>query len=289
LIVTEMASNLIKHAQRGHIVLTAYDPSVGGGGEAMSLDSGPGIANLSRALEDGYSTAGTVGGGLGIMRRQSDVFEIFTRPEKGTAVMARVGAKPTIPSPEIGVVMAPFPGEDVCGDAWAFAETSSGPTLMNVDGSGHGFHAESAAKIAVKVFEDNADEPCAEIIKRIHRALQATRGAAVAIARIDQAARKVRYVGVGNITGALIDGGVIKRMVSHNGIAGAVAPNVREFEYPYTDIPTVVLHSDGLTAKWDISAYPGLGMSHPSLIAGVLFRDFRRGRDDASVVALRVA
>jgi hypothetical protein len=76
-------------------------------------------------------------------------------------------------------------------------------------------------------------------------------------------------------------------MVSHNGTAGHLAPRIREFTYPFTGKPLVILHSDGLSTKWGLADYPGLAASHPSLIAGVLFRDHRRGRDDATVVAVR--
>ena len=96
-------------------------------------------------------------------------------------------------------------------------------------------------------------------------------------------------MGVGNINGVMISGADVKRMVSHNGTAGHLAPRIREFTYPFTAAPAVLLHSDGLTSRWDLGDYPGLGAAHPSLIAGVLFRDFRRGRDDASVVCMRAA
>jgi hypothetical protein len=49
----------------------------------------------------------------------------------------------------------------------------------------------------------------------------------------------------------------------------------------------IILHSDGIASRWDIAAYPGLAVQHPSLIAGVLLRDHRRGRDDAAAVAMR--
>ncbi len=121
----------------------------------------------------------------------------------------------------------------------------------------------------------------------VHRALAPTCGGAVAVARVDRAAKLVRFVGVGNITGVIVMGADIKRMVSHNGTAGHVAPRIREFTYPYIGTPTVILHSDGLTTKWDLAAYPGLVATHPSLVAGVLYRDHARGRDDVSVVAMQ--
>ena len=119
--------------------------------------------------------------------------------------------------------------------------------------------------------------------------LPPTRGAAVAVARIDAAAQVVRFVGVGNISALLVQPAGARHMVSHNGTAGHVAPRIREFTYEFTSDPLVILHSDGLATRWDIAAYPGLTAQHPSLIAGVLLRDHRRSRDDASVVAMRAS
>ena len=130
-------------------------------------------------------------------------------------------------------------------------------------------------------------EPCEDLVARLHRALMPTRGAAIAVARIDTAARIVRYAGLGNIAGLLLANGKVSHMVSHNGTAGHLAPRIREFTYAYTGNPLLILHSDGLTSRWDLAAYPGLANQHPSLVAGVLLRDFRRGHDDASVAALR--
>src|SRR6202022_1765370 len=94
----------------------------------------------------------------------------------------------------------------------------------------------------------------------------------------DAGARMVRFVGVGNIGAVLASGGESRRMASYNGTAGHVAPRIREFTYPFTGRPLVIMHSDGLSARWDINAHPGLAANHPSLVAGGLFGDPRRGR-----------
>jgi serine phosphatase RsbU (regulator of sigma subunit) len=158
---------------------------------------------------------------------------------------------------------------------------------MLVDGSGHGVEAARAAEIAVRTFSENADAACEVVVERIHRALAPTRGGAVAVTRIDAAAGVVRFVGVGNISAVLVNAGKARHMVSHNGTAGHVAPRIREFTYDFTGEPMVILHSDGLTSRWNLAAYPGLAGEHPSLVAGVLLRDHRRGRDDAAVVVMR--
>jgi anti-sigma regulatory factor (Ser/Thr protein kinase) len=291
LVVTEMATNLLKHAGGGQIVLDRLVDHAGGL-ELLSLDKGDGIADLPRALEDGVSSVGSAGTGLGAIRRQADRFAVFSRPGLGTAVMARLyaGNPPTTPDAiAIGAVVAPYPGETQCGDAWAYANPAKGPTVLSVDGSGHGTHAAAAARIAVEAFHDNDAADCPRLVETIHRALMPTRGAAVAVARVDRAQHIVRFVGVGNISGAMIVDGTMRRMVSHNGTAGHIVKHIREFTYPYGGDVTIILHSDGISAKWEFDSYPGLATSHPSLIAGILFRDHRRGRDDASIAVLRVA
>ena len=288
LVVTEIATNLIKHGQGGEMVMHPYDDPSGKGVEIVAMDKGIGIANIARAMEDGYSTSGTGGGGMGVIQRQADAFEMFSRPGLGTVIMIRVGAKAVVNGgAQVGAILDPYPGETLCGDAWAFATPPAGLTLIVADGSGHGPLAFDAANAAMKIFREAAAEPCEEIMRAIHNALRPTRGAAVGIARIDAVTRQVKFVGIGNIGSAMADATGLKRMVSNNGTAGHLAPRVREFVYPYVGTPTVILHSDGLTTKWDLSSYPGLAIAHPTLLAGVLFRDFRRGRDDASIAVVR--
>lgn len=289
LIATEIATNLLKHASNGELIVERYDDSSGSGVELLGLDKGGGIANVARSLEDGYSTVGSSGTGLGAMRRQADQFEVFSRPGQGTVILARI-SKAVIAGAAalLGAAVVPYPGETVCGDAWAFALTSGKPTLLMADGSGHGALAEAAASVAVEAFRGSRHDNITLLMEDIHRALAPTRGAAVAVAQIDRGQKLVRFVGVGNISAATVNGAEVRRMVSNNGTAGHVAPRIREFTYPYSDGATVMLHSDGLSSRWDLAQYPGLSVSHPSLLAAILYRDHRRGRDDASVVAMRV-
>lgn len=289
LVATEMATNLLKHAVAGEIVIDNFSDRDGAGVELLSLDKGPGIADLGRALADGFSTAGSAGTGLGAVRRQCDQFAIWSRPGLGTAAVARFQRRGPSGSVALGAIVQPYPGETAVGDGWAFAAPAAGPTLLMADGSGHGPLAALAVAAATKAFETSQNRDCAAVVEDIHRALAPTRGAAVGLARIDMALRLVRFVGVGNIAATLYSQGTTRRMISHNGTAGHIAPRIREFTYPWSGDATVILHSDGLSAKWDLEAYPGLAASHPSLIAGVLFRDQRRSRDDASVVVMRAA
>ena len=291
LVATEMATNLLKHAGGGQVAIGEFTDAEGSGLELLALDKGTGMADVARYLADGFSTAGSPGTGLGAIARNSDNYAIYSRPGTGTAVMARfLVASGVVPdAPGIGVVIDTYPGESICGDGWVTANGRRGATLLLVDGSGHGSHAAHAAETAVQAFAENIDKECVPLVEAIHRALAPTRGAALAVARLDTDAQVVRVVGVGNISAMVATGGETRRMASYNGTAGHVAPRIREFAYPFTGRPLVILHSDGVSARWEIDAYPGLAACHPSLVAGVIFRDHRRGRDDASVVAMRAA
>src|SRR5215510_5971922 len=289
---TELATNLVKHAGGGEIAIGPFDDREGTGLEILALDKGPGIADVQRALADGHSTAGSAGTGLGATHRASSVFAVSTRPGHGTAIVARVSKSEDQTDRSkryiVSGLCVPHPGEVVCGDGWAVALVEERLVVLLADGAGHGPEAHRAAMRAIEILREKATAP-EEVLQRIHGALGATRGAAVAVARVEPEANggNINFVGVGNISAALIDGTHVRRMVSLNGTAGHVAPRIRAFQYAYRDAPTVILHSDGLTSRWDLSEYPGLVDAHPSLIAGILYRDFRRGRDDASIVAVR--
>ena len=73
-------------------------------------------------------------------------------------------------------------------------------------------------------------------------------------------------------------------MVSYNGTVGHEVRKIREFTYLWPKGGLLVMHSDGLGTQWRLDRYPGLIARHPSLIAGVLYRDFNRGRDDVTVL-----
>lgn len=290
IVATELATNLVKHAGGGEIVISSFDDAEGKGLELLALDKGPGIVDLNKALADGHSTSGTAGTGLGAIRRSADVFAVSSRGGRGTAVLARL--KPEAQAAVEGGYLiaglcAPYPGETVCGDGWAIGASAARIAVLMADGSGHGPEAHKAALRAIEIFRAQTDRGVEAVAQAIDRALAVTRGAAVAVAEIDPASGQVNFVGIGNISAALIDQGSVRRMISNNGTAGHIAPRIRAFQYPFRNETTVIMHSDGLTPRWDLNDYPGLIAAHPSLIAGILYRDFRRGRDDASIVVVR--
>ena len=289
IVMTEVATNLVKHAGGGDVIARRLGAGAALGVQILALDRGRGIDNIGESMRDGFSTAGSAGTGLGAVRRLSSRFDIYSQPGAGTAVLSEVWTgKPAVEALEVGAVSVPKRGETVCGDGWTIAHDHRSSTIMVVDGLGHGALAAEASAQAIRAFHAAAAGAPLAIVKAVHAALRATRGAAVAVARIDRTARVARFVGIGNIAAVLVSETVPSRhMVSHNGIAGHEMRRADEFTYPWPDDGLLVMHSDGLTQKWDLGRYPGLGRKHPAIIAGVLYRDHHRPHDDATVVVAR--
>jgi anti-sigma regulatory factor (Ser/Thr protein kinase) len=287
--VTEIASNTVNHGGGGELLLRLLEQDGRTGVEALFLDAGPGMANVAECLRDGYSTAGTMGTGLGAARRLVHEFDLHSMPDSGTAVVLREWKDGPAAGGRMMVagVCLPVSGESESGDAWA--TLSSGPrTLVLVaDGLGHGSSAAAAANLAVSLFRANATRSAAEILDLLHLGLRPTRGAAVAIAEIDITRSTLSFAGIGNIAGRLLTSSGMRSMISHNGIVGHQARPAQAFTYPWTSDTTLVMHSDGLKNQWKHEAYAGILRRDPALLAGLLYRDFARDRDDSSVIVCR--
>lgn len=295
LIATELATNLAKHARGGEILLRPLCSETGEreGLEIVALDTGPGM-DLGRSQRDGYSTTGTLGHGLGAVERLADAVDVYSHTS-GTAIVAtlrrtRGNHEPAVRGRyTVGAVHVAKPGEEVCGDDWSWRLRDDRLTILVADGLGHGLHAHDAAQAALDTFAAGSDDPPARVIEDIHRALRATRGAAVAMLAVDLARGTASYSGLGNITATILlpSGGRQQHLVSHNGTAGHTASRITEFNYAVPSGATFVLATDGLSTHWDLAPYPGLGARSASLIAAVLYRDFSRRRDDVTVVVAK--
>lgn len=290
LVATEIGTNLIKHGGGGELIAQQIVSGSRRGLELLGLDKGAGMADVARCLRDGYSTGGSPGTGLGAIERMSQVFEIYSRPEQGTAVLAQLWPGGRAPAPEraqIGALVVPKPGETASGDAWCHHERVEGVLVAGIDGLGHGFGAQQAANEACRVFSAERHRPLQRLMQLLHEALRPTRGAAVTLLEVDWDAGRAASVAVGNVTAAFINSAGIKRVAADNGIVGHVISKPRELQHTLAPDTILVLHSDGLTASWQPDRYPGLMQHHPALIAGVLYRDCSRGRDDSLVVVIR--
>lgn len=291
IVVTEIATNLVKHAGTGAIVVDALAHNGNRGIRVLGLDKGPGIGDISTAMGDGHSTAGTAGNGLGAIKRLSHTFDIYSMPGTGTAILADFWLNGQVPpnhAPiEVGVVSVPIKGEEVCGDGWGVKKTADAMVFMVVDGLGHGFLASEAAREAERVFAESQTDSPTPILQDAHDSLKKTRGAAMAVTSLRFEKGVVSFAGVGNIGASIVSPDGSRGMASHNGTVGHQLHKIQEFAYPWSADNFLVMHSDGLNTRWDLASYPGIWNKHPGLIAGILYRDFSRERDDVTVLVAR--
>ncbi len=283
--VTEAVSNLVKHADEGAVLVRPH-PERPGAVELVAVDRGPGIADLVSALRDGYSTSGTLGIGLGAIARMATGWDVHSMPGRGT-VLALHFTRDGLPGPPLRVsgLRRPIGEETVCGDAFAFADTGDAISVLVCDGLGHGSPAAHASREAVRIFAEDPYAPPAVALERLHRGLGHTRGGAVAVVRVGR--EKVTFAGLGNVSGWIAHAEGRQGMISLPGIAGHVGRRPRQYEYGLPPHATVVLHTDGLTERWDPVSYPGLFAHSPAVVGATLLRDAGSRRDDACVVAVK--
>lgn len=290
LVVTEAATNILKFASHGEILIRSIERNNVLGIEILAMDSGPGISNISHQMEDGNSTAGTYGLGLGTMERLSDEFDIYSSPDNGVALFSIMWKTRSIPDNEgweVGGICLPIESEIVSGDAWKLRIENNECVLIISDGLGHGQAAADASNEATRCISSNRDMSANILLQKAHLALRGTRGAAVAVACIDRDQSLLNFAGVGNIAVCIVDDGTRRHLISHNGIVGNNLRKVQEFSQSWNFNSLLIGHSDGINTRWDLDQYPGLSQLHPNLIASILYRDFSRGRDDVSVLVLR--
>ena len=290
LIATELASNVLKHAQRGGAILGSARDAERHGIVIAVWDRGPGM-NIAACLRDGMSTAGSRGAGLGAVARIATRFDSYARPGRGSVLVATVlaGKRPPAAQFAIGAACIPYPGLEVCGDAWDAHVDGDRATIIACDGLGHGDGAALAARAVTAAFRAAPEAPLADILDRAHRAARATRGAAATIARLDAARREVVVAGVGNVA-AWIIGDTARQLVTQHGTLDQASPGrIREEHHALAPGALFVLCSDGIKSRWSLDDHPGLADCDPATIAAAMWRDLARGRDDASVVVLREA
>ena len=290
LLVSELATNQVRHAGSGTVLLRVRRDGKAAALEILAVDSGPGMRSVEAEMRDGVSSRGTLGIGLGTLPRLASWWDAWSAPGAGTVVAATVSARGDATDTS-GAAAVPagltraMTGQSVCGDAFAVKGSPGARTVLVSDGLGHGPLAAAASQSAVRAFLAAPDSGPTELLQIVHEALRGTRGAAVAV--VQQSGSFLHHVGVGNIGGAM-HGARTRALLSQPGITGSQAPRLHETVHALEPREVVTLFSDGLTDRAALSRYPGLARRSPLVVAGVLLRDFGVRRDDACVVVMPV-
>jgi anti-sigma regulatory factor (Ser/Thr protein kinase) len=287
---TELATNLLRHASPGGWILARPLPPAAV--EILAVDHGPGIRDVAAAVEGRAPAPKGLGCGLAAVRRASSYFDVFTRPDRGTVILA------VVPADHAGHSRAPGPPrrwagvsigiDEACGDGWAVIQEATALTVAVVDGLGHGVHASIATDAAIGALADHPAD-LDGYLAQANASMRQTRGAAVAVCRLEPDRGELRCLSVGNISARLLHSGGQNGIVSFNGTVGmrAAVPATKILQYPWPADATLVMWTDGLPSYLDLAAEADLFTHDPAVAAAALHRDHGRGRDDATVVVVR--
>lgn len=283
LVATELASNVVKHAGHGQLHLRALPHPSAPGIELIAVDRGPGFDSHA-CMADGYSTRGTQGIGLGALARQSQVLDLYS-DSRGSVVLARLyKSRSAYRDLRLGVTQHSLHDDPACGDAWQVCIEADTLSMLMVDGLGHGEEAQKAAHAGCQAFGQLPFAPPAQVLDAMHHAMNGSRGGAAAVAQYRPGRGELRFAGIGNIGACLLTPTGSRGLASHPGIVGGQIRRVQTFDFPEVAGQLLVMYSDGLQSRWNLTDYPGLVHRHPGTIATVLHRDFCRGRDDVTVM-----
>ncbi len=292
ILVSELTSNLVKHATDGEILAGIVGDRQGLMLELIGIDSGPGISDPERMMQDGVSTSGTLGHGLGAIRRLSDQFEIYSLKGWGTILLSRVylnksgenaGLRPLL---DVRSLVVAKPGELVSGDgSYGFMAADGTYRLLAADGLGHGLEANRAVREAIIAFREFSSDSPVEILRHLHATIRKTRGIVAAVVIIDPVRKIWKFCGIGNIAARFTGVHQARSYLSHNGIVGHNIPgSLYDQEVSQQEYQQITLCSDGIRSRWQQLRLPEIGRQDLMIQAAVLYKDCSRRNDDTSVI-----
>lgn len=297
IVISELTSNLIKHAGGGELLYRINHDDESPALEILSIDNGPGISDLARMMKDGVSTTNTLGQGLGAIQRLSDESQIYSLPRWGTIIYCVLRATPVIKKPkekgslhiDVNALCVSKPRETECGDGYRIRRTATAILIFFADGLGHGSQAKEAVDAAGKIFmECRENEPVA-IIRLMHENIRKTRGLVGTISVFDLTTNEFRFCGVGNIHSRFYSGIESRNFMSYNGAVGLNLPHSLNISRNGIEKnQQLIMCSDGIQTRWDLSRYPTISKYDTMLLAAALYKDFARRTDDSSVLIAKV-
>jgi anti-sigma regulatory factor (Ser/Thr protein kinase) len=285
---SELGHNQLRHGFRGSMAVRPIQRGGVAGVEVVAIDQGRGIDDPSAALRGQprpMGARGSMGVGLSAAYRLCDEMDFDVRLGEGTYVAARKFAAP-LPRTEVAVLGRPIAGESQSGDDAAFARNENELLVAIADGLGHGPEAREASSRAMTAIRDQPRAELTALLNACHVALRDTRGAVVAAARFDRTASVVSHAGGGNISTHLYRGKSTRRFASVSCVVGArgPAPRFKVESEALEPRALLVMFSDGLSSRADLTGELELLREPPLVIAHQLMLRHGRTTDDALVL-----
>ncbi len=302
LVVSELGTNLIKHAGGGTLRWIRLPEDAGI--EIESLDEGPGIGDPDTVMADGHSTSATLGYGLGTVNRLMDELEISAKARYGTGAVVRCrryvrreeSGTEALPL-QIGAATRAHPEMNVNGDAYVTKAWPGHVLIGVIDGLGHGPLAGKAAVAAKNYVETHYDRPLMNLFRGVGRACLGTRGVVMALVLFEKGADenaplKMRFAGVGNVE-VRVRGGERMRFTYRRGIIGLRAPDPVVSTHHWQNENLLVMYSDGIRSHWQWDAFLPKETTAENIsaqkLAQAMLRRLARDRDDATIVVVKGA
>jgi phosphoserine phosphatase RsbX len=182
---------------------------------------------------------------------------------------------------------ATMPGETVSGDRHWAGPVANGMIFAVIDGLVHGRAAAAAAKIAVAMLQQYAGDPLTDLLHRCHESLRGTRGVAMSLAEFNTDEAMLRWIGVGNVEGALLHrdpGLTYDKLLLRNGVVGSHLPTLRAEELPIRPGDILTMVTDGVTTEHPMRV--AMDGQIESVADGIL-ASACKGTDDALVLVAR--
>ncbi len=295
IVVSEMCSNLIKHARTGELLYRLGHENGVPVFEILCIDNGPGIKDINHSSKDGISSKNTLGQGLGCISRLSNLSQIYSLPDWGTIVYSKcynsLEYKDSSEKNRVTVrcINVAKPGEHVAGDGIAVKFSEGKSLFLAGDGLGHGPLAKEAIDKAIHVFRESMTADASEMIREISDGVKKTRGLVATVAILDHEKKQWEICGVGNISVRIQRGLEYKNYIGNNGIVGLNIPNRLENSvYEMEKIQLFIFCSDGIKTRWDLVRYPSILKYDPIIIASAIYKDFNRRTDDSTILIVKV-
>jgi hypothetical protein len=272
--------------------------------QIISEDKGPGISNVETVMEDGYSTNGTLGIGLGAIKRLMSDFRIISninnvKTARYNNIWSQIGTKIITKKylsqredtadisqskTKFGIFSRSKYGEKYNGDNYFLQRFEDKAIAAVIDGLGHGQAASEASTIARLYLVENYKKPLDVIINELHERLKRTRGVVISIALIDDKEGVLEYVGIGNVLTRIFNSTTTINPVKYSGCLGYILRNFRVFRYPWIKGNIIIMTSDGISERYVTNKDPNFLKKHPIIIASTILKEYGKTQDDATVL-----
>lgn len=183
---------------------------------------------------------------------------------------------------EIGTAQRNCRGESECGDGYVIIDNDVN-TIALADGLGHGPMAAVAAKEFCHFVKENEAKTLTHLLGQGSTHIARTRGAAVAIIRIDKENHSLQFSGIGNVELQAVSEDSIKP-VSVPGIVGRKLRKIKEFDYTLHQGDLLALYTDGISSRFELKSYRHLPAEK---IAEKILDDHGKFHDDATCIVIR--